>query len=662
MFPTIHSFRDLLRLLFLYRRVTINTFVGVVATMVLGMLLISPRYASEAKLLVKPGKETLAAPVEMQGRALVNSPLTTQRDVMLDEISLLKQEKLAQKVAAALLAKQNKVEPQTFFQRLKASLKQIPDWLGRQIGSLLVTLGLTDAVDEQTQIAHKLQNKFKVEHEAGSAILSLQLDWKDPQIAQLALNTWVDNYLADRLDLQGTANLTRFFEQQLKESSTRINDLEQQIRTIQQQIGALELSDADRSMQIRMDELLKQEDELKARLSGIQARSQSAQTELRKLPAEIASERIVTGNPNVQKIRDEILATRIKRQEMLRIYKPDTPQIQMLNKTLEEKERWLSKESEKLFQQESFAPNPAYQNTSDQVRDQQLSGSELRARLQTTQALLKELAEKRVALMDLSQKRRMLEREWQSEQDNYRREQTALNQARLDYELERQRISNVEVVQAPDLPIERNFPRPLQLLLAMPFLAAIASVFAAVVAAFVDQRPQDGFAIATLLGTKLLVQLPDRDAGQSQHAHEHFDREIRLLWAKLNIQTPVQSSRFIALTSWNQNKGLAQIAQRLHELTLAAGMPCHLDNKPATPDQTPALVFATLGDLKEHPQYLNQLRVADEVLVIIDAQDDLLPTCKYLFNLLASCKISVSGLVLNRRPLALPEALYRTLS
>lgn len=662
MFPTLHSFRDLLRLLFLYRKVTINTFFGVVATMLLGVVLISPRYASEARLLVKPGKETLAAPVEMQGRALVNSTLTTQRDVMLDEISLLKQEKLAQKVAATLLARQNKAEPQTFFQRLKASLKQIPDWLGRQIGSLLVTLGLTDAVDEQTQIARRLQSKFKVEHEAGSAILSLQLDWKNPQIAQLALNTWVEGYLAERLDLQGIANLTGFFDQQLKASSTRISDLEQQIRTIQQQIGALEMSDADRSMQIRMDELLKQEDELKARLSGIQARTQSTQTELRKLPTEIASERIVTSNPSVQKIRDEILATRIKRQEMLRIYKPDAPQIQLLNKTLEEKEHWLSKESERLFQQESFAPNPAFQNTSDQVRDQQFSGSELRARLQTTQSLLKELAEKRTVLMDLSLQRRMLEREWQSEQDNYRRAQTALNQARLDYELGRQRISNVVMVQAPDLPTERNFPKPLQLLLAMPFLAAVASVFAVVVAAFFDPRPQDGFAIATLLGTKLLVQLPDREGSQSQHAHEHFDREIRLLWAKLNIHAPEQGSRIIALTSWNQNKGMAHIAQRLHELTVAADIPCSLDNTPAKQDQIPAVVFAALSDLKEHPQHLNQLRVANDVLVIVDAQDDLLPTCKYLFNLLASSKINVSGLVLNRRPLALPEALYRTLS
>jgi len=572
MMPTIQSLRDLLRLVYLHKVVARNTALGVLIAIALGVILLPPRYVSQARLLVKPSKDSMAAPVELQGRTLVSGQPTAQRDAVQDEISLLKQEKFALEVASVLLQHERERD-----QALEASspmryrLKQVVAWCGAQLNALLSSVGLVDKLTPQTRLANRLLDTFKVERESGSAILNLTLPSRDPALAQSGLQHWLQLYLDERLALAGTLKVKQFFHNQLNTSTLRLTELEQQIREIQQKIGALELSDADRSMQARMDELLKQEDQLLVRLDGAGARKGVAQQQLGQLPAEVVSQRTMVSNPNVQRIRDDILATQIKREEMLRIYKPDTPQIRLLNKAIEEKEKWVASEVEKRFQQENLSPNAAYSNLAEQVREQQLNASEIQARLHTTQKLLKALIGQRSDLLELGMERRRLERDWKNEQDNHQKAQTAFNQAQMEYALEQQLISNVAVVQAADLPAQRSFPKPLQLLALMPFLALAAALLAVWIAAATDKRPNDGPALARKLGLTLLAQLPLRGNGEGNYADEHYQREMRLLWAQLRLAQSPDNSRVIALTSWQADPQVEQIARDLCALTTAAG-------------------------------------------------------------------------------------------
>jgi len=663
MMPTIQSLRDLLRLVYLHKVVARNTALGVLIAIALGVILLPPRYVSQARLLVKPSKDSMAAPVELQGRTLVSGQPTAQRDAVQDEISLLKQEKFALEVASVLLQHERERD-----QALEASspmryrLKQVVAWCGAQLNALLSSVGLVDKLTPQTRLANRLLDTFKVERESGSAILNLTLPSRDPALAQSGLQHWLQLYLDERLALAGTLKVKQFFHNQLNTSTLRLTELEQQIREIQQKIGALELSDADRSMQARMDELLKQEDQLLVRLDGAGARKGVAQQQLGQLPAEVVSQRTMVSNPNVQRIRDDILATQIKREEMLRIYKPDTPQIRLLNKAIEEKEKWVASEVEKRFQQENLSPNAAYSNLAEQVREQQLNASEIQARLHTTQKLLKALIGQRSDLLELGMERRRLERDWKNEQDNHQKAQTAFNQAQMEYALEQQLISNVAVVQAADLPAQRSFPKPLQLLALMPFLALAAALLAVWIAAATDKRPNDGPALARKLGLTLLAQLPLRGNGEGNYADEHYQREMRLLWAQLRLAQSPDNSRVIALTSWQADPQVEQIARDLCALTTAAGSLARLQADNAPQAQGPEIIFAPLADLRSYPHHLAPLRQAAQVLLVVNAQQDLIQTCEFTTQLLQRSGIEVGGLVLSRRPLALPETLYRALS
>ena len=99
----IRSFRDLARLFFIYRREFKWAFAATVLVAVLGAFLLPARYESEARLLVKPGRDTSTLPIEYADRQTLVAP-STQRDPIVDEEKLLTGRPIIHQVAEYYLS------------------------------------------------------------------------------------------------------------------------------------------------------------------------------------------------------------------------------------------------------------------------------------------------------------------------------------------------------------------------------------------------------------------------------------------------------------------------------------------------------------------------------------------------------------------------------
>ncbi len=75
----IRSLRDLLRLLFIYQREFKLAALSAVVIIVLGAFLLPAKYESNARLLVKPGRDS-TLPIEISNRQALVMP-STQRDL-----------------------------------------------------------------------------------------------------------------------------------------------------------------------------------------------------------------------------------------------------------------------------------------------------------------------------------------------------------------------------------------------------------------------------------------------------------------------------------------------------------------------------------------------------------------------------------------------------
>lgn len=96
----IRSLRDLLRLLFIYQREFKLAALSAVVIIVLGAFLLPAKYESNARLLVKPGRDS-TLPIEISNRQALVMP-STQRDPIVDEERLLTGRPIVRQVAEAL--------------------------------------------------------------------------------------------------------------------------------------------------------------------------------------------------------------------------------------------------------------------------------------------------------------------------------------------------------------------------------------------------------------------------------------------------------------------------------------------------------------------------------------------------------------------------------
>jgi polysaccharide biosynthesis protein PslE len=95
----IRSFRDLVRLFFIYRREFTLALIATVLLAVLGALVLPARYTSDARLLIKQNKNEVQTTVQVDDQqSLVEQ--STVRDPILDEEKILTSASVVQDVAA----------------------------------------------------------------------------------------------------------------------------------------------------------------------------------------------------------------------------------------------------------------------------------------------------------------------------------------------------------------------------------------------------------------------------------------------------------------------------------------------------------------------------------------------------------------------------------
>ncbi|HHK2609972.1 TPA: GumC family protein [Pseudomonas aeruginosa] len=159
----IRSLRDLLRLLFIYQREFKLAALSAVVIIVLGAFLLPAKYESNARLLVKPGRDS-TLPIEISNRQALVMP-STQRDPIVDEERLLTGRPIVRQVAERYLeVLANRPPPEGLWKRTKFYVKKA---IGAVFDGIRVTLETFGVIEETTaveRLAKDLEKKFEVTH------------------------------------------------------------------------------------------------------------------------------------------------------------------------------------------------------------------------------------------------------------------------------------------------------------------------------------------------------------------------------------------------------------------------------------------------------------------------------------------------------------------
>ena len=653
----IRSLRDLVRLFYIFRREFWLAFAGVAVLAVAGAFLLPPKYMSDARLLVKPGRENMTAPIEAADRQAIY-PQSTTRDPILDEEKMLTGRPVLMQVARLYLAEMS-AEPKRegFVGKLKDAFGSVRQAVGGAVGKAFAAIGLAEVQSEEEAIAEKLAARFAVTHGPGSNVMELSFTWGDPVVAQRVLKSWIRVYLDERTTVLGRKTLVTFYEAKVRDSDQQIESAKSLLRTRLVSIDGT-------SAQERLDALTKRLNDLSTRRAEIAAERTAllngigyANQQVGSLAKETVSERELGNSPTFQALSTQLADLKRQRADALRIFKDTAPTIVALNESIATLEVQLKTEDRVLQRSERRTPNELNTVMARNQLEKSMRLRELDALHTAFDKEATQLETVRRKVLETEPELARLEQALSVAEKSRALYLDSLEKARIDQALDDNRINNIAQIQEASLNPSRSSPKSLLLLiLALP-AGGIVGLAVVYLCAMFDQRIHDGGRFEERFGVPLWSAVKDIDGSGPDN---DFHASLYRIYGTLPLERIQREGLVLGLSSARSGEGVSFLIERLQTLLQAQGLAVRVNAQPAVAAPGEVVLLEASG-LHSNRDAFVRLSQAHLIVLVVEARASTVPVVENALGVLRTAFRKVDGVILNRRCFEVPPHVLRWL-
>nr|WP_178120395.1 MULTISPECIES: exopolysaccharide transport family protein [unclassified Pseudomonas] len=635
-----------MRLFFIFRREFKLAVITTIVVAVLGAFLLPARYESDARLLVKPGRDNTTLPIEAANRQTLIAP-STQHDPIVDEEKMLTGRPIVHIVAERYLAMTSE-PPQGFWKVTKFYVKKAAGEVLDAVRSVLQFVGLAEKQSPLERLATKLEKNFEAGHEPGSSVIEISFTWDDPVIAQKVVETWVDAYLEERARILGRKSLHTFYEAERTKVATNIQGLKDELQGRLKQIDSISVDARLKNLTNQIDRVTDAKVTAQNQIAGIRSFLANASQQIKSQPAEVVTARETSLNPTQLDLKRQLNALQVERARLLRTYLPGTPQVNQIEQNIRDMEALSAQEATRLERSQNTAPNSLVINVKQQIIDAQLQERKLAGEIENYDKTLAELRAQRDQAMTDEPELNKLTQQLRTAEKSYALYSENLEQARIDHELDSSQISNIALIEHATLNPARVFPKSLLILLFTIPAGLAVGLLTIYVLYLLDQRIHDGARLQEVFGVPLWSSIPD-----VQHATPAaLTASIYRLYSLLPAERIASEGFALGLTSARHGEGVSFIIEQLKRLLEERGHRVSVNGSEAAKPGEVLLLDASA--LSSNPQAFLTLRRADQIVLVIEARTSTVPTIENALSLLTTAFGKVDGMILNRRRFEVP--------
>lgn len=646
----IRSFRDLLRLFFIFRREFQWAVITTVVVAVLGAFLLPAKYESNARLLVKPGRESTTMPIEVGNRQALIAP-STQRDPIVDEEKMLTGRPIVRMVAERYLDQMAGYEPQGFWKTVKFYVGKAVNSVIEFIRSILQLLGIVEEQSAVDRLAKKLEKNFVVGHEPGSAVMEISFTWNDPAIAQKVVESWIQAYLDERTRTLGRKSLYAFYEKEMHEVDDQIGELKRQLQEHLRGVNSISVEERLENLTSQINRLADARAEKLNDLAGARSFLTDARPQLKRQPQEVVTAREVSLNPTQLDMKRRLNALEQERAALLRTFLPDAPPLKEVEENIAQTQAMIAAEEERLERSRNLAPNSIVVNLKQQILDAELRARQLTGQIADHDMQLEQLQNERQRIMGKEPEINRLLLQLAAAEKSYALYTENLEKARIDRELDNSQISNIAVVEQATHNPSRVFPKSLLiLLLALPAGVAVG-LLTLYLCYLIDQRIHDGARIEEFFKVPLWTTLQDLGP-QPWQVNSAFTASIYRLYSLLHSEEIERKGLALALASARPGEGVGFVIDHLAALLRERGHVVR-EGGDAAP-QPGEVLLLDASALMSNQQAFLALRRADLIALVVEAKTSTIPMVQNALSVLTTAFGKVDGIILNKRRFEVP--------
>jgi uncharacterized protein involved in exopolysaccharide biosynthesis len=485
--------RDFLAVGFRQRRLIITTFLGVLATVIVIALILPKQYESQMKILVRHERAESVVTVERESPQQLRTEVSEEE--LESEAELLKSKDLLSKaVVACDLQKEGDYSFWT----------SIPS---KVLGASSDTSGaVTDEKIARAVLA--LEKNLEVRPIKLTNLISVSYKAADPRQAARVLNTISNLYLEKHLAMHRAPGVFDFFHQQAEEYRTALVKSEARLADFGQREGVVSPTLTREITIHKLGEFEAAWQETQAAIVETKERIQTLQAQLASLSPRHTTQVRTSDNPQLmERLKSALLDLELKRSALLTRFEPTYRPVQEVEHQIAQAREAIAAAEKAPLRDETTDRDPTYETLRAELAKANTDLSALQARATATSAMIRSYKAKSERLDQQEVLQQDMLRAAKANEENYLLYLRKQEEARISDALDRQRISNVLVAEAPTVPFKSQGRRLLFVILGTLF-ASLASVVTGLV---VDQRdpsfrtPQE---VQDFLGSPVLAAFP----------------------------------------------------------------------------------------------------------------------------------------------------------
>jgi len=496
--------RDLIAMVFRRRRLMALSFFGILLGTVLVAVFAPNQYDAEMKILVKRGRMDPVVTPEAT-TMLPFDPVVTEEELN-SEMELVKSRDLLEKVVLAC-GLENK---------------------GRSfLASILHSSAKSAGSNQNDPLAvaravNKLSKTLNVEVVKKTHLISVDYNSTDPQLAAQVLNSVANSYLDKHVTVHRPGGTFDFFQkaserygQGLADAEARLMDFEHGSSVVSAQ------AEATLALQkyTEFDGSLKQ---TQAAIAESEKRIAMLEQQQDTLPERITTQVRKSDDAFLlSQLQSSLLTLELKRTELLQKFEPTYRPVLELDAQIAQSREAIAKAEQDPLRDETTDRNPTHEWAREELAKAKADLAGLQARAAATAVAARAYQDQARSLGQLQVTQDDLIRNVKLTEDNYLLYVRKEEESRISDALDRGKILNVVIADAPTVPALPSNKRGLTLILGL-LLATITSLGLVFGSEYLDQTFRTPDEVANVLNIPVLAAMPQNAKGKRANVSEKY--------------------------------------------------------------------------------------------------------------------------------------------
>jgi uncharacterized protein involved in exopolysaccharide biosynthesis len=488
------SIRDIYFVLFRHKWKIIVFFLAVVTVVTLGTLIAPSIYQSEAKLLIRVGRESVSLdPTASTGQVI---SIGQQRETEVkSELEILKSQDLIEKVVDAIGPAAFLKPPEDSNGTSRNNGGGFKPWLQSLVEGVTVPFnGLFNQLSDRDRAILEVTKSLEIDAPKTSNIITINFATKSRKLAQETINKLIGFYLDKHINVHNTPGSFEFFTKETDQFRGALAKSEENLKELKDRTGVASLVDQRNILLTRVGRLQQESEETESALATSSAKVKALEKSLAELPKTMVLQE-TTGNPNqgADLMRARLYDLELKEQDLLSKYTETSKPVQEVRRQLAEARALVAKQDPGRTQV-TQGLNEAHRQTELALLAERANLSSLQAKAREQKLQLASARNDLRAINDSEVSLSQAQREMGMQEANYRKYFDKLEQARIDQALEFVKISNISVVQPASYPIKPVRPKKLLNVALGFFLGIFGGIGLAFISEYMDhtfKKPED---------------------------------------------------------------------------------------------------------------------------------------------------------------------------